>query len=447
MILDAYKMLRRLEDVVSNEMVSDHLERLNDLKNANRKTLQDYRFDALKKMLNHAYDNVPFYRKRFRDNHITPNDIRSFKDFEAFPILTRKDIIENLKDIVSIKHKKETLISGSSSGSTGSPIHYFKDKSAYSAGRAAVLFGWELAGKRIGDKTITVWGNAKMVKEGWNRPLSRFKAFLYRDLRIAAYKLIDENRIKDAVKKISMRNGGYIYAYTNAIYSLALNARNRGIKLKRRFDGVLTTAETLMPRQREVIEDVFGPVYDGYGCGEILGIAFQCKNQKGYHLIEPNIIFEAGNRIDNNVSEIVVTDLWNYAMPLIRYKTGDLFEHYHEKCSCGCSWSLIGGIIGRISDLITTTQQGCLLIPSVFGSALLKDYPFIRKYQLAKISNDLLSLRLQVDITPTQEVFNAIRSAMDEYLNSSMRLEIELVDSFSLDKSGKHKIMVDETIH
>jgi len=441
-----YLALMRLEDLATGRHISRHYQHLQRLKNADPEYLNEFRWNALKRLLRHAYANVPFYKKRFAAQEIHPEDIRSWADFAGIPPLTRADVKSQCDALISRLHAREDLEVGETSGSSGTPMIFYYDNAAYSAGRAAVLTGWELAGKKLGDKLVTVWGGRHTVEERWPKWGSRFKARLLRNKRIGAYALSDEHKIREALDIISSRKGGFIHGYTNALYMLATCAKDMDIAFEPKFDGVLTTSETLFPFQRRIIEDVFGPVYDGYGCLEILGIAFQCQEQKGYHIVEPNIIFEQEDCVDDR-REIIVTDLWNYAFPLIRYKPGDLvMGETSRSCACGCTWTTCEKIDGRATDIITAPDGTHIYyIIWYVATEVLDNHPHIKQFQWVKVEKNRLILRLQVNYGDTKSIKDSVRYHVVPILKGKMEFDIEFVDKFEIGPSGKHKPVVDET--
>ena len=212
----------------------------------------------------------------------------------------------------------------------------------------------------------------------------------------------------------------------------------------KRFKGVFTTAESLNDQSRFIIEDVFGPVFDEYGCGEITSIAFQCKRTHYHHVIEPNVIVEFEDIGLGKEKAILLTDLTNYAMPLIRYRIGDIGEEIAiNTCDCGCIWQPLGKISGRMNDILITPKGGKLFVPSSFLSLLMKDGPGIAKYQLAQIKDDQLVLRV---VLSKQSKINVdyIKSFVDPYLEGLFCYSIEIVDDISTGLTGKTKMVVDE---
>jgi phenylacetate-CoA ligase len=411
-----------------------------------REKTEAYKKEALGKLIKHAYLTVPFYRHSMDRAGVSPSDIQSPKDLVALPFLTRQDVIENLDQLVSASYKTTNLVKGASSGSTGRVVISYHTKEEIGASFGAERIGWEMAGYRFGSRRVIIWGNRLTVEEQWTRWGSRLKNWVYQNHRIGAYKLTDEREVRDALLDISEYRPDYLWGYPNAIYFLALKANELGFK-QLKCSGVLTTAETVSDYQRDIIGNVFGPVYDGYGCGEISGVAYECAASGLYHLIEPRVIAEYIPCEENaNYKELVLTNLDNYGMPLIRYKVGDLVIPSDEDCTCGREWSRLKRIVGRTSDLITTPSGGALLIPSFFGSSLIRLLPHIQQYQVAKVSWNKVVIRIRAEprLLPIEEVL--IKDKLAQYLAGKMEYEVEQVDTIQLTKAGKIKLVIDETM-
>jgi phenylacetate-CoA ligase len=433
----------RFEDALKRECVTRHFLRLKSLKAADPEFLHTYRLDALKRLLHHAYRNVPFYRRRFENLGLHPQDVKTFDDYVRIPPLSRDDVRNHGQEMKSEDVDEAKFREGRSSGSTGEPITFYHDVQSHSASRAAVLFGWELGGKSLGDKFTTIWGNRTTVEETWSKPGSRFKAKIRRNTRIPAFQLTSDSRVQDAIELMLKQKGGFVQGYTNAIYTIAHFAHRQGIRFEPKFNGVLTTAETLFPYQRKIIEEIMGPVYDGYGSQEIQGIAFQCREQRGYHVVEPNVILETGDSYGKS-KEIILTDLWNYAWPLIRYRIGDLTSGEWATCSCGCTWKVISSLEGRTSDIISTPDGGFIDIIAWDSEDFDKHAHLIDRFQFAKVAPDKVVLRLEIK-DDHRSIVDDIKNSLAPYFKGVMDFDVQIVDKFAMEKSGKYKMIIDET--
>lgn len=437
----------KLFDVLKGRNVVKHYNQFRRMRKSDAETNRQYQLEKLKSLLVHAYDHVPFYKKRMEEAGFDPTQLSSVKDLEKLPPLTREDLQNHWQDIIADNTEKEKLDKGTSSGSTGVAVVYYKDNNGSSGGQAAHFVGWELAGWKFGMKGLHIWGNPTTVKNEWNRPLSKLKARLYNHHKFPSYKLSEGKEFERLVNLV--KDGGYRYVdgYTNAIYMLADYMETNNIKLDKKLDFVLPTAENLQDFQRVTIEKMLGPVFDDYGCSEINAIAFECRQCRKYHIIEPHVIVEYGEVLDDEGSrELIITDLDNYGFPLIRYKNNDAgvpFEN--DEPACDLPWSRISKVTGRQSDIIKLPGGGTLSVPSFFGSMLLKKITGIKQYQIERLKPNLLRVKFVTSEKFSEQDEKIIGDSLEEYLDGKIDYEIAFVDEIPVSKTGKFKLLVDKT--
>jgi len=409
--------------------------------------IEEIQLKKVQNLLSYAYKNVPYYTRLFNDNNINPEKITSISDLQLIPPLTRAGLQENCYKILSSNISVNKLNKGSSSGSTGIPVFYFKDARAISAGKSAGMLGWNLSGWKMGMKGLHIWGNPTTVNNEWRRPGSKINALLFNHHKFPAYKLNDENEFDSLTKLILRKQYEFIDGYTNAIYLLSKHLQENEIHFYRKLKLVLTTAENLQEFQRDSINDSIGPGVDGYGCGEINGIAYECKECGFYHTIDPHVIVEYGDIVDENGSqELLITDLDNFVFPLIRYKNGDAGIPLSENPNdCRIKFKRLQKISGRQSDIIILPKGGTLSVPSFFGSMLLKKVKGIKQYQIIWEEKDLLTILLVRLRNFSEEDNIIINNSLSEYLDGKIRYRIKYVEKINTSQTGKHKLLIDKT--
>ena len=314
--------------------------------------LEAYQIKRIKSLLIHAEKNISFYKTKFADASFSPEQLVSLSDLESIPPLTREELLPLQKSIQQNGTDLSGVVKGSSSGTSGIPVSYYKDRSTIGMGKAALFFGQMQSGWYPGAKTANVWGNPKTVNILWKRPASKLNAFLMNELRIPACNLNDPQELDYAVSTILEKNPTFITGYTNSLRLIAEHIAN--ISSDFRCGRVFTTAETLLTPTKNIIENSLGPVTDMYGCSEINGIAFQCKHCGLYHVTDPHVYLEYEPLEHGDGFSLLVTDLDNYAMPFIRYRVGDIVEPVQESSPCpsGTHWSSLSAIQGRVSQII-----------------------------------------------------------------------------------------------
>jgi phenylacetate-CoA ligase len=412
--------------------------------NWSREQVEDFQLIKLKKLLNHAYQNSDFYTKRFDEAGFNPDHLKSIDDLKKIRPLTRYDLQQNHSQILCKNHNPAKLYRGTSSGSTGEPVVYYHDSLARSSGGAVLYLAWQMAGWEFGMKGLHIWGNPRTVKVEWQRNSSKIKSLLFNIQRFPSYQLTDESKLDELVDLVVNEKFDYIDGYTNAIFLLAKRIKDKHISIKK-LQCIMPTGETLHQYQRELINEILGPVYDLYGCGEIMGIAFQTKFNENYLIFEPHVVveYDMDFQSDDNAYPLMITDLNNYSFPFIRYKNGDLAEP--ADIINKLPFNTLKRISGRTSDIIELPDGGNLSVPSFFGSKLLRLVKGIRQYQIEKVTNDKIIINLVKDEEFTESENKIITESLNEYLAGKINWEIKILDKIEESKTGKFKLVIDRT--
>jgi phenylacetate-CoA ligase len=362
----------------------------------------------LRAIVQHAYHNVPFYRRLFKQHNILPEDIQEKKDLLQLPVLTKEDIKKNISDMVAKNIPISRIMSTYSSGSTGEPLKYYLDKASYSAGWAQTFRCWSWAADfRIGDP---------YVKIGLEERSSIRKNLQDRvmNTQYIGFSGIHRTNIRDVLKKIGSFNPKIIRSNTDFIYPIAKMMEQEDFQ----YSGatVTTTASILFPHYRNLVEKQFNcRILDAYG-GEGTPVSFQCEKCEHYHIAEEDVIVEFMKE-NEYVSEeepgkIIITNLNNYAMPLIHYDLNDLGQFLEDTCSCGRNLSLMKSIEGRDNDIVKTASGD--LIPVHFFSYLFRDMPGVDQFQVIQERIDRITFKIvinkQYSESDTEYITNKVRN-------------------------------------
>jgi len=349
---------------------------------ASRKEVLKYQEEKFKKILIHAKTTVPYYKKNL-DNRISKfiQDATAEEIIKTLPIIDRHIIQKNQQDLISSGYRVEKLIRGSSSGTTGIPIEYFNDISGMSAGVAAGYILWGMSGWKLGQRNVHIWGNQSSI-ERWDSRASRAKNWLIKQKNIASTLLNDPSQIGEVAHELIQFNPVSIEGYSSSIYSLAEYFKEKGLKINS-LKQVLTTAENLDDYQKQLIEEVFPPVGDLYGSGEVLAIATRPAGDDKYYVFDPHVIVETVDSVLPGKKDILITDLDNYGMPLIRYKIGDMIDSLNEPDhNSRYPFIWFRKIYGRSSEIITLPNGMKFHPVNIFGGTLFRKFPGIKKHKV-----------------------------------------------------------------
>ena len=387
--------------------------------------IEELQWRRFKKILKFAYDNTEFYRTRFKSTGIEPWDIKEKKDLEKIPILTREDL-KYPEKLVASGFEKNSMNVSTTSGSTGRRTTTYFDKRAWVKGKFLLKLRARLAcGLRPFDRLAVfseVKGNNSVFKELF--------------LRQKIFFIFDE--LEKQILEIEEYNPSAIYGFPSYLSLLADRKTNRMNPSR-----VFTSSEMLDLKTREKIERAFGArVFDIYGCNEVKEIGWECKAQNGYHINSDWLLVEFVKSRDSYMGEedaIIVTSLYNYGMPLIRYEVGDTCRFIKERCSCGRGLPLIRSIKGRSVDYFTLPDNS-RISPYAMTIALEK-IEGIKRFQIIQEWKDLVTVNVVPENLYDSNTRDEIKFALRDVL-PGVTVGVKVVREILKGKNGKYRIVL-----
>lgn len=401
-------------------------------------TILNFQWKCLQKLLAHAYEQVPYYRKLFDRNGLVPQDIRTPEDFRKIPLLTKGIVQEHRENLIAQDHLGFRLTPVASGGSTGQPTRLYKHP-AKRAIEVADTWGYhQWMGWQMGDRSIRLWGS--LDQENFKRKTYRRLAqFCTHEICLNIHQM-NEAAMKKFADRMKRFKPKLLIGYTNALFALATHLLEQRRSISSLL-GVVTTAETLFPHQRELIEKAFGcRVFNRYASQEIGQLAGECA-EGNLHLNVQNVYFEflgeTGPVSAGRPGNVVVTDLNNYAMPFIRYQLGDIGVAAPHSCSCGRGLPVISEIKGRLSDVIITPDKHYVFaddIAEIF-------YPLqgIKQFQVIQENRESVTVKI---VKNGEADSNYVVKRLQDAVGKKMVVKLELVHNIPVLPSGKHRICI-----
>jgi len=435
----AKNIVLSIQDLVKGTKVIEYrkiLERTQWLKKEQILHLQQGRLRAL---LKHSYENVLYYHRLFKERGLTPSDIKTVEDLKKLPILKKTAIRTVPQQLTAGNIPKREMIQCHTGGTTAQPLTFYTTREDLSWGTAAMFRAYSWGVYELGENYALVWS---FPADELKNPLFRIKNLIRRQIAMLNADDLSENSMRSFVQKLARFRPQLLRGYSSCIYILArylLTQRISSPKLK----AVLTTAETLLPLQRTVIEKAFRcEVYDFYGSREVPSIASECEEHTGYHVQSENVIIEFVKHGEHvaagETGAILVTSLHNYAMPLIRYDIGDTGKPSDEICPCGRGLPLMKSLEGRNFEWLATGD----------GSLLgLKDYGGIwnlpvKMFQIIQRSYDEILIKIEKDYGYSERDTDFIIKNLTQWHFPKLKVEVEIVDSIPPVKSGKKRYLI-----
>ena len=350
--------------------------------------------------------------------------IADLDDFRKLPPLEKQDVRGLSEELAVAAGRRRDVHMRRTAGTSGVPLQIFADGRAGAQAHAARMraLGWY--GIRPGDRELRCWG--RPLPSG--RSMARARAALLNRKTIHPSDLAasDSGALMDALAR---SGADYAYGYSTMLSDLADIAVDHG----RRPDlwdlkAVVCTAESCRAAERRRLAGLYGcPVLSEYGCSEVDIISFECP-AGGHHVMAENVLLEIepGPGEDGRGGEVLITDLNNAFMPLLRYRLGDVVERDDGICPCGRGLPLIGEVQGRHRDQYLATPSGRRIHSVIFAyliEGLLDSGVDIRRYLAVQDAAD--RVRVMVVLGP---------GSGDDL---RLRVEREILDGTAADLAGE----------
>ena len=413
---------------------------------------------ALRRLLTHAYANVPHYRRMFEERGLTPHDIAGAADLGKLPILGR----EQARDTVEARTSTAGAvveIRKSTSGTMGRPLVFGYEKSSEHWRHAMKMRGYGWAGYHLGQRSLHFWGAgppAGNAKPTLKSRMTKLKVQGDRALRREHYMDCGrrgERELDEVVGAIRRERPEVLVCYSQAVADLARHVVTRKLRAWDTIP-VICGAERLYPADRVVVEEAFGPaVFETYGCREVMLMATECEAHAGLHTSMETLVVEVVVREEGNgtsrparpgeLGEVVVTDLTNHAMPFIRYANGDLAVPAEPgACACGRAHPRLASIEGRVTETLID-GSGARVNGLVFNVVIAHVAHAIRQFQVVQHKDRSVTLRVAPTATYDAHVEAVLRQTWERYL-AGVKVALELVDDIPTSASGKRQVVVVE---
>ena len=407
-------------------------------RNAWRKTedLLKIQEKKLRAIVKHAYENVEFYHRQFDALGLKPSDIKTVKDLKKLPIITKQEIRNAYPDKVIAKgFDVQNLKKYTTSGSTGMPLTVALDKDAEDF--RAALFGRPFFECGLGTrkKMVIIGDNRHFPNDlTWYQKIG-FLRRLYLSATISV-----ENHISQLVRY----QPHALYSYSSYIILLANAFKNLGLR-EINPDIIFSTAEVLTTEARKYINSVFNTqIFDLYGCVETERLAWECKEHRGYHMDIDSTLIEFvkdGEAVAPGESgQLILTCLYNYAMPLIRYSIGDLGTPTDEKCPCGRGLPLMTNIVGRIDDMIYGSKDR-IVVPENFAN-IMRNIPGIKEYRIIQENKNLIIVKFVKGQNFSERTIHRIIQDITEVVGRDLEVKPIVVNEIEKDQSGKIRSVI-----
>ena len=405
----------------------------------------------IKNLLLHAYYHVPYYQEVLkRSGVIDSAGAVDLNSFGQIPLLEKDTIRKRFEDLKSDDLIQRKWYKNSSGGSTGEPVTLIQDKEFNEWVKAIKMLNDIWSGYSISEKKIKFWGSERDIFVGRETSKTMIIRWLMNLTWLNAFRMTPEDML-GFVHKINALKPIQILAYVESIYELSRFIEREGLRIHSPR-AIMTSAGPLFPHIRETVERVFqAPVFNRYGSREVGDIACECEQHSGLHVCIPTHYLEV-LRADGSpantgeIGEIVITCLHNYAMPLIRYRIGDMGILANRPCACGRNWPLLKEVSGRVTDVFLKNDGS--QVHGEYFTHLFYFHDWIKKFQV--IQEDLQGIRVKIVPREWGDNFHHSYAREIKTINEKIllvmgqesRVNFEFVEDIPPTPSGKYRYTI-----
>lgn len=394
--------------------------------------LEELQNQKLRKIIEHCYKNVPYYKELFDKLKLKPKDIKTKEDLNKLPFLDKHIVRENFDKLIAKNTVKALCNIGYTSGTTGTPGRFLRDYYSINFENAILYRFWSnIVGQNF--KIVTLRAHT-IIPTNQEKPPFWECNKADRELIMSSYHLLEKNA-QIYTDKILEFNPDVIFALPSSVCTLARFFE--GVRHNLKIKAIFTSSENLSLSQRIFIENVFNcKIYDEYGLVERVAAIHQCEKET-YHVQEDYSVVEL-LPADDDKFEICGTHLYNYAMPLLRYKTGDLVELQEKQCVCGRAFREVKTIFGRSTEYILTPNGNKIVNFEVVTSNV---FNVIETQYEQNTPSKIIIRILATDDFNEKDKKNIIDN-FKNYVSDSMDISVEKVSNIPRSANGKFKKVI-----
>ncbi len=417
-------------------------------------TLESQQMLQLTALLAHAYQTVPFYRERLEFLAKGQSRLLNYDELRQIPILSRQALQEHAQELHSTNIPQDHLptTQNTTSGSTGKPVTFQTTQINSLFYRALNLRSHLWHQHNLTAKVAAI----KVPRARWE---ASGKSTTETNQKVAihwadcfpsgiAIEFDSGKTITEQLAWLQQKNPDHLLTYPSNLKALAKQALADSITLPN-LRSISTFGEVLTPEVRQICQEVWGlTIVDIYSCQEMGVLALQCPDNEHYHIQSESVIVEILDDHDlpcqpGQIGRVVLTDLHNYAMPLIRYEIGDYAE-VGDACACQRKLPVLKQVLGRTRNMLVL-PSGEKLWPSFILSNWAKIAP-IRQLQVIQHTRAKIEVKMVLKQSMEPEVEARLRKAITQDLDRNFKFSLTYVDEILRSKSGKYEDFVSNIV-
>ncbi len=413
--------------------------------------MKELQLKRLKNSVKLVYDNVPFYRQKFKEAGVTPDDIKTLEDVRKLPYTRKTDLRDNYPFGLFAASQDDIVRIHASSGTSGKPTvvgYTAHDIDAWS----------DLIARSL---TMIGLSNKDVIQNSMNYGLfTGGMGFHYGVEKLGAM-TVPAATGNTARQLEMMIDFGVTAVHCTPSYAfyLAETAEELDLIDKLSLKAAIFGGEPWSENTRKQLEKRLNlKAYDCYGLSEMIGpgVGFECQEQDGLHIWNDNFLVEVldenGEQVaEGEKGELVLTSLNKEGFCNIRYRTGDMTRLLESDCACGRTTTKISRLLGRVDDMLIV--RGINVFPSQIQDVISRIPEVGEQFQLVLDRNKHMLDELTVEVELEENAFtgelkdlSAVQNHVQKELKAilNIRTNVELLEKGSIERTvGKAKRIID----
>lgn len=409
----------------------------------NREQIEAWQLEKMKKMVHHAYQNVPGYRTLYQEAGVKPDDIISLADVQLLPFITKELLRDNIKDFVARNIPGWKLRFVTTGGSTGIPLGYYHTDVNLWMEDAFMHQGWERTGWQLEDVSAVLRGGFTGSQERiWDYDPVRF------ELNLSSY-FLAEQTYQQYMNIFQEYKPRYLQAYPSAVTLLADLVLNNNDVGRIGIKAILLGSEGIYDWQKDKLSRAFpdAQLFGWYGHSEQAILAPMCEYSDQYHVWPfygfTEIVKDGGGLVNvGEVGELVGTSFWSEGTPFIRYRTGDLAERGQIGCArCNRQFEILTRIEGRKQDYVVTTDGGYVTLTALIFAQHFHAFGSIINMQLYQDRVGEVLVKVVPTSAFSDQDINEIKTTMEGAVGGRLNVRVQIVDEIPRTQRGKYRFL------
>ncbi|OZM58586.1 phenylacetate--CoA ligase [Lottiidibacillus patelloidae] len=398
---------------------------LHSIETSSRNEIEDLQSERLRETVKRVYENVPFYKEKFKEMNVTIEDIKDLHDIQKLPFTVKKDLRDHYPFGLFAADQKEIVRIHASSGTSGKPTVVGYTRKDIDSWAEIVARAIAIAGGNPGEVLHNAYGYG-LFTGGLGLHYGS------EALGMATVPISGGNTerqitlIEDFKPTVICGTPSYVLNIVETMEEMGKNPTETSLKY-----GIFG-AEPWSEEMRRTLEGKLGiKACDIYGLSEVIGpgVSMECHEaQDGLHVAEDHFYVEVIDPKtllpveEGEEGELVFTSLTKEAFPVIRYRTGDIASITKERCACGRTTVRMSRVKGRIDDMLII--RGVNVFPSEIEHFLLTLHDLVPHYQLHLLKKGSLDT-VQLHVEVSEEFYNNIKGNMEDEKVNLLAREVQ----------------------